>query len=303
MNPKYIDIHCHVNFKAFDEDRDEVIKRALENDTWVINVGTQADTSRAAVKIANQYREGVYAIVGLHPIHTGASYHDEKELGPAFAPATDGQEKEGFISRGEVFDKNIYRELLKDKKVVGIGECGLDYYRMDIESIERQKKTFIEQIELGNEMGKPLMIHIRNSYEDKSRDAYIDAIEILKQHVKVHSASNKTRGVIHFFEGSLENVKNFLALGFMISFTGAITYPPRKNGKGCNYEEVIKSIPLDMILNDTDSPYMAPVPHRGKRNEPSYVKEIVKKIAEIKNLPEKEVAKAIIANARLLFDI
>ena len=142
--PKYIDVHSHVNFKAFDEDRDEVIKRALDNDTWVINVGTQVDTSKKAVEMANEYSEGVYAIIGLHPIHTGASYHDEKELGPAFAKATDGQgSQEGFTSRGEVFDKNSYRELLKDKKVVAVGECGLDYYRCDENSIIKQKKAFI----------------------------------------------------------------------------------------------------------------------------------------------------------------
>ena len=141
--PKYIDIHSHVNFKAFDADRDEIIRRALENDTWVINVGTQADTSAKAVEMANQYQEGVYAIVGLHPIHTGASYHDEKELGPTFAKASDGQGKEeGFTSRGEAFDKESYRELLKDPKVLAIGECGLDYYRCTPESVEKQKKDF-----------------------------------------------------------------------------------------------------------------------------------------------------------------
>ena len=96
MTPKYIDIHAHVNFTAFDEDRDTVIRRALENDTWMINVGTQADTSKKAIEIARQYKEGVYAIVGLHPIHTGASFHDREELGKG------GKE---FISRGEVFDK------------------------------------------------------------------------------------------------------------------------------------------------------------------------------------------------------
>src|SRR3989344_7847481 len=112
--PKYIDIHSHVNFKVFDEDRDEVISRALKNDTWMINVGTQTDTSEKAVEIANQYKEGVYAIIGLHPIHTGASYHDKKELG------AEGKE---FTSRGEIFDKDAYKEMLKDSKVVGVGEC------------------------------------------------------------------------------------------------------------------------------------------------------------------------------------
>lgn len=287
MIPKYIDIHSHINFTAFDADRDEVIKRALDNGTWVINVGTQIDTSKKAIEIAQKYKEGVYAIIGLHPIHTGASYHDESELGEG------GKE---FISRGENFNKDTYRELLKHPKVVGIGECGLDYYRCDEESITRQKKAFIEQIELANEFGKPLMLHTRNNPDDKTKDVYEDTLQLLKQYAKV-------KGVVHFFEGSVENAKKFNDFGFLVSFTGAITYPPRKNGKGCNYEEVIRSIPLDMILNDTDSPYLAPVPHRGKRNEPLYVREIVKKIAEIKNLSEQEVAERVVANAKRLFKL
>lgn len=287
MTPKYIDIHSHVNFTAFDADRDEVIKRALEHDTWIINVGTQIDTSRKAVELANQYEEGVYAVVGLHPIHTGASYHDEKELGEG------GVE---FTSRGEVFDKEAYRKLLQNPKVVAIGECGLDYYRCDAESIAKQKEAFIAQIELANEFNKPLMLHMRNKYEGNGKNVYNDVLKILKQRAKV-------KGLVHFFEGSLEDAKNFIEFGFMISFTGAITYPPRKNGQGCDYEEVIKNIPLNMILNDTDSPYMAPVPYRGTRNEPIHVKEIVKKIAEIKDLPEIEVAGAIMQNAKRVFGI
>ena len=127
--PKYIDIHAHVNFKAFDEDRDVVIRRALDNDTMIINIGTQYDTSKKAVEMTNDY-EGVYATIGLHPIHTGASYHDQDELG------SEGKE---FTSRGEIFNKDKYRELVKLGKVVGIGECGLDYYRLDEDSIEKQK--------------------------------------------------------------------------------------------------------------------------------------------------------------------
>ncbi len=280
--PKYIDIHSHVNFKAFDEDRGEVIKRALDNDTIVINVGTQADTSRSAVEVANQYEEGVYAIVGLHPVHTSASYHDEKELGVG------GKE---FTSRGEIFDKEIYREFLKNPKVLAIGECGLDYYRLDADSIEKQKKAFIEQIELANEFNKPLMLHIRNNPKDKSRNAYFDALEILKQHDK---SKREYRGDVHFFAGDLEVAKAYVSFGFTLSFTGVITFTH-------DYDEVIKNIPLDMIMTETDSPYITPVPHRGKRNEPVYVKEVVKRIAEIKNLPETEVALAIMANARRVF--
>jgi len=286
MIPKYIDIHSHVNFKTFNEDRDVVVKRALNANTWMINVGTQVDTSKSAIELANKYEEGVYAIVGLHPIHTGASYHDEKELGEG------GKE---FSSRGEVFDKEIYRELLKDPKVVAIGECGLDYYRMDMESIEKQKKSFIEQIELANEVDKPLMLHIRNlsagrqATQEKNVDAYKDALEILKKYSRV-------RGDVHFFAGSLENAKAYLDFGFTLSFTGVITFTD-------DYNEVIRYTPLNMIMSETDSPYVTPAPYRGKRNEPLYVQEVVKKIALVKNIPEAETAEAILANAKRIFGI
>ncbi|OGI57127.1 hypothetical protein A3B85_03285 [Candidatus Nomurabacteria bacterium RIFCSPHIGHO2_02_FULL_37_13] len=272
MQPKYIDIHSHINFKAFDKDRDEVIRRALENNTWIINVGTQIDTSQKAVEIANQYKGGVYATIGLHPIHTDVSFHDKQEL------SSEGQE---FTSRGEVFNREEYKKLLSNTKVVGIGECGLDYYHCTKESISKQKNAFIEQIKLANEFNKPLMLHIRNAYKD--------ALEILKAYAKV-------KGNAHFFAGNLEDAKNFLNFGFTLSFTGVITFTH-------DYDEVIKNTPLNMIMSETDSPYVTPVPYRGKRNEPFYVKEVVKKIAEIKNLPEEEVAKAIIENTKRVFTL
>ncbi len=316
MTPKYIDIHSHVNFKAFDADRDAVICRALDGGTYVINVGTQIDTSRQAVELANKYEQGVYAIIGLHPVHTGVSYHDEQELGSigkestqlvdvgdVASPRTNSASPTfttGVTSRGESFDKDLYRELLKDPKIVGIGECGLDYYHLDNESIEQQKKMFIEQIELANEFEKPLMLHIRNNPEkvhptlkgtpqEGNLNAYFDSLEILKKYAKV-------KGDVHFFAGNLEEAKAFLDFGFTLSFTGVITFTH-------DYDEVIKYIPLDMIMSETDAPYVAPTPYRGKRNEPIYVKEVVKKIAEIKGLKEEEVAKAIMTNAKRVFGI
>lgn len=278
--PKYIDIHSHVNFKAFDEDRKATIDRALANDTWVINVGTQLDTSKDAVNIASEYDEGVYAIIGLHPIHTGASFHDEKELGAG------GKE---FTSRGEVFDVKAYRELLKNPKVVGIGECGLDYYRLESESIARQKSAFIEQIELANEFNKPLMLHIRNNPNDSTHNAYTDSLEILKQYAKV-------KGDVHFFAGDLEVAQAFVDFGFTLSFTGVITFTH-------DYDAVLRAIPLEMLMSETDAPYITPVPYRGKRNEPLYVREVVKRIAEIKGLAEEVVAAQLFANARRVFGI
>ena len=283
MTPKYIDIHSHVNFSAFDADREEVIKRALDNDTLVINVGTQIDTSRKAVEMAEEYPEGVYAIIGLHPIHTGASYHDRKELGVG------GKE---FTSRGEIFNKEEYGKLLADPKTLGVGECGLDYYRCDEESVARQKEAFIAQIELANEFNKPIMLHIRNGSTNSpqaTRNAYFDALDILKEHSKV-------KGDVHFFAGGLAEAQAFLDFGFTLSFTGVITFTN-------DYDEVIKNTPLHMLMTETDSPYVTPAPHRGKRNEPVYVREVVKKIALIKGLPEEEVARAIILNAKRVFGI
>lgn len=278
--PQFIDIHSHLNFKAFDEDREVAIQRALDAGVWLITVGTQLDTSKKALEMAHQYEEGVYAIIGLHPIHTGASYHDVKEL---------GEEGKAFTSRGEVFDKEEYRKLLADPKVVGIGECGLDYYRCTEETIAKQKQAFIEQIELANEFNKPLMLHIRNNPEDETNKAYSDSLEILKQHAKV-------KGDVHFFAGSVEVAQAFVDFGFTISFTGVLTFTH-------DYDEVVKAIPLDMIMSETDAPYITPVPYRGKRNEPLYVQEVVKKIAEIKGLDVQVVAEQLVANAKRVFGL
>lgn len=289
---KYIDIHAHTNFVAFDGDRDAVIRRTLDSNTWVINIGTQYDTSKKAVEMTNEYSEGVFACIGLHPIHTGVSYHDIDELG------SEGKE---FVSRGEIFDKEKYKELARHGKVVGIGECGLDYYHMDEDSIEKQKIAFIAQIELADELNLPLMLHVRNSPTDKTHNAYFDVYELIKKYSKSLAIGLPNIGVSHFFAGSVEDMKRFVEIGIYISFAGPITYKPKP--EICDYIAVIKETPLEMLLADTDSPYVAPVPHRGTRNEPVYVQDIVKKIAEIKDLNEEEMAKIIFSNAKRLFDI
>lgn len=279
---KYFDMHAHVNFKAFKDDGDEVIRRALAEDTWLANVGSQDTTSRRAVEIAHKYPEGVFAVVGLHPIHLEEAYHDDDEIG--------GQ---GFTSRAEIFDHDKYLAMARDEKVIAIGECGLDYFHLNPDSIEKQKKAFIEQVKLAREVGKPLMLHMRNNPKDNSSNVYKDMAEILKDYPEVKAVS-------HCFGGSVEDMKRFVSMGIYVSFSGNITYKLRPD---FDYVSVIKEAPLDMILTDTDSPYLAPVPYRGKRNEPVYVREIVKKIAEIKGLPEDEVANTIIQNAKKFFKI
>jgi len=198
----------------------------------------------------------------------------------------------------KVYD--TYHELAKDAKVVAIGECGLDYYRiMNHESRiteelkTQQKETFRKQIALAREVKKPLMIHCRNAYED--------LLTILRE-----EKADEIGGDIHFFAGEWDIAKQFLDLGFYLSFTGVITFPPRRprlaGEAGANqYDEVVKKAPLDRIMIETDAPYVTPVPYRGKRNEPLYVEEVARRIAEIKGITLDEAARATAENAIRLF--
>lgn len=280
---KYIDIHSHTNFISYDEDRDKVIKRAQDESVVMITVGTQFDTSVQAVAIANKY-DHCHAIIGLHPIHTTKYYHDEEELGLG---------NKEFTSRGEIFEIDQYRELAKtSNKIVGVGECGLDYYRNDRDTKAVQEIAFREQIKLALELDLPLMLHVRPS--ENSMDAYKDVLVILSEYKK--EVGKKLRGDVHFFAGTIDIAQQFLDLDFDISFTGVITFAK-------DYEELVRFVPLDRIHAETDAPYVTPVPHRGTRNEPSYVIEIVKKIAQIKNEPLETVERALRLNANRLFSI
>lgn len=287
MSYKYIDTHAHVNINAFKDDAEAVISKCKEEGVLMINVGTQTDTSQRAVELAEQYNN-CYAIIGLHPVHTSASYHDESEL---------GENMKAFTSRGEEFDVNYYRELAKNPKVVAIGECGLDYYRLEKDTRAVQEKAFIEQIELANELGLPLMIHTRdakgNSASAKSEagvgNVYDDTYEILKAHARVP-------GNVHFYAGNYEQAKKFFDIGFSVSFTGVITFAK-------DYEEVVRSAPLDMIHGETDCPYVAPVPYRGQRCEPWMVKEVYKKIALIRGEDEEVIRAQLVENAKGLYKL
>lgn len=274
---RFFDIHAHLNFSAFDADRDEVAKRALDQGVFMINVGTQQDTSKSAVELAEKYEHGMYATVGLHPVHTDKSYHDEAELGVG---------GKAFVSRGEEFDFEYYKNLAKHPKVVAMGECGLDYFHLEDGSMEKQKNVFIKHIELANKVGKPLMLHVRSS---KDRSAYKEACQILKEHAKVPFN-------FHFFAGSIEEAKEILELGGNLSFTGVITFAKQ-------YEELVKFVPPDRMMSETDCPYVSPAPYRGKRNEPAYVIEVVKKIAEIKGLSFEEVSNQLVKNAINFFGL
>jgi TatD DNase family protein len=278
---KYIDSHAHMNFVIYDEDRAKVIERTKNDDVMVINIGTQKDTSKLAVEMAEQH-EHLYAIIGLHPIHTVSHFHNHDEVGE------DGDE---FTSRGEVFDIDYYRALAKSSdRVVGIGECGLDYYRNTKGTQEAQEKAFRDQIELALELDLPLMLHVRPS--EDSMDAYHDVLDILRE----YSDNTNLRGQAHFFAGTPEIAQSFIDLGFYISFTGVITFASM-------YEKLVKVIPIDKILSETDAPYVTPHPFRGQRNEPSHVREVLGKIARIKKVDEEVMAQQVMKNAKRLYRI
>lgn len=285
MSHPFIDTHTHAHFAAFGADWREVIQRALDQGVWVVNVGTQIDTSRRAIEVAHEFPEGVYAVVGLHPTHTDASHHDEQELGG-------GEAAQSFTSRGERFDPAAYRALALDPRVVAIGECGLDYYRLSEETKEKQRIAFEAQIQLAHEVQKPLMIHCR--------EAFPDLISIL------HSSSSILHtppGIIHFFSGTKDHARELLEMGFAFTFGGAITFPPKKTESRNAYDELIEYIPLDRMLSETDAPYVAPVPYRGKRNEPAYVVEVVRRLAQIKGISVDQVRDAIFENANRILRV
>jgi len=305
MKYSYIDTHAHVNINAFKDDWKEVMDACAAQGIGVINIGTQKDTSARAVEIAEATENG-YAIVGLHPVHTNASYHDESEL---------GENMKAFTSRGERFDTDFYRELAQSEKVVAIGECGYDYYRLEEDTKEIQEEAFIAQIELANELGLPLMIHTRDAKGNQAssrknlelggdpqpktplpttsdvvgKNVYDDTYATLKKYAKVPFN-------VHFYAGNWEQAQKFFEIGGTISFTGVITF-------AADYEEVVRNAPLDKIHGETDCPYVAPKPYRGKRCDPTMVIEVYKKIAELKGLDDEVVREQLLANAKRLYKI
>lgn len=267
------DTHTHVNFSAFKDDTDTTIKRALDENTWMINVGTQVDTSKAAVELAGKYSQGVYAAIGLHPVHTWQQMLDEEES--------------HFRSREENFHTVAYESMLTDK-VVAVGECGLDYFRLPEdnkqEAIKKQKEAFVAQINFAKKHKLALIVHCR--------DAYSDLLEILKVEYQGLLA------VVHSFTDTWETARKFVDLGYYIALNGILTFD--KTGR---LAEVAKNVPSDKILTETDAPFLTPPPFRGKRNEPSYVKYVAAKIAEVKGMDAEEVANQTFENARKLFNV
>ncbi len=251
-----IDTHCHLTDERFDSDREEIISSLFQNGIErAIVVGYDRDSSLASLELAKKH-DNLFCAVGTHP-------HDSDKFGEA--------------------DYALYLDLSKDKKTVAIGEIGLDYY-YDLSPRETQKRVFATQLELADSLNLPVILHVRDAYED--------TYEILNQ----NSHYLKNGLLFHCYSGSAEMAKRYFKFDPYFSFGGSITF---KNAKTCY--DVLPIINKDRILFETDSPYLTPVPFRGKRNEPQYTKYAAKKAAEILGVDENELIDASTVNARRLF--
>lgn len=288
---RFVDTHCHVHFNAYRDDMDEVIRRTLSKGVFLITVGTQSTTSANGLAVAEKY-EGVWATVGLHPNHLcEQEFFDDDELPPEESATPK------IKTRCETFDHAYYFGLARHPKCVAIGECGLDYYRLPEnvdrdEVIAKQKATVRAHFELAHEAGLPVVIHCR--------DAHADQLAIIREFVEADKLQR--RGVVHCFTGTLDEARAYVELGFLISFTGVITFPPRKSeGPISPLQTVVRDLPLEHMMIETDAPYLTPVPHRGGRNEPWMVEFVAQKISELKRVSLEEVARVTTENAKRLF--
>jgi len=270
---KYVDIHAHLTFKDFDTDRSEVLSRMGDAQVAAINVGVDAGSSREVIdlaQISTAESTQLRAVVGLHPVYV-ADLKTKTAIQTEIA--------------------TIAHLAVSSQYVVGIGECGLDYFRLKGETEEErahekslQEYAFRLQIEMAVSLNKPIMIHCRN--------AYPEVLEILREYKKQYDDALRVN--FHFFAGTADELDQIIEMGFYISFTGVVTFAKE-------YEDIVKRVPLDRFMIETDCPYVAPVPHRGKRNEPSFVVEMAKKIAEIRGEDEDVMAAQILENTKQFF--
>lgn len=246
-----IDTHAHLDDEQYNNDRDEVIKRAIENGVdKIINVSFDLKSAKRAVDLAGQY-ENIFAAVGCHP---------------------KSKEESGYV-----FNRKDFLEIAKQPKVVAIGECGLEL--KNLSDLASQQEIFEAQIDLAKELNLPLIVHCRNAHKE--------VIEIL-------SKAGGVKAVIHCFSGSWQAAQRYLEMGFYISFNGIITYAG-------DYDKVVKNMPLDRLLLETDCPYLSPTPFRGQRNEPAHVKYVVQRVAVIRGEAVGKIAEITTKNAKDFF--
>lgn len=287
---KFVDAHCHVNFNVYGDETEAVVGRAKADGVAMIAVGSRFETSLSACACSDLH-DNVWAVVGMHPTHSFESFEDAAEPGSG---------------RAEKFDSEKYRVLVRThKRVIAIGECGIDYYRLPtkipLENVrEKQTEILRQHADLALELDLPLMIHTRDGRQGES--AHADVLAVLHEYA---AAGKPLRGDIHCFGGRWAEAEQYVELGFYLSFTGNLTYPPRAAEKksGETLADVVRRMPLDRIIVETDAPYLAPVPHRGERNEPSYVLHVVEKVAEIRGISKEAAQRQLLENTERMYGV
>ena len=255
---KLIDSHCHLDASQFKDDRHEVIQRALDAGIHMITIGTNLETSETAIRLANKYK--LHAAVGIHP-HDAERYSDGKSI------------EDSIMSE--------FESLYKEKRVVALGEMGLDYFK-EFSPKDAQHVVFKAQLELAQSLDAPVVIH--------NRDSESDIMKMLKE--------TSTRGVVHSFTGDTRLAEEILSLGYYLGVNGIATFP-----KSNSIREAIKRVPIEKLLIETDSPYLAPVQHRGKRNEPLFVEDVARVVSGFCMIKYDDFAKQTTENAKKLFGL
>jgi len=254
----FIDSHAHLEGKRYDSDRDQVLARAKQSGTeayLAIGNGDGPDTADCGIQLAEKYSgkpeyPEIWASVGIHPHEASLA-------------------NEAAYSRLELWSRH--------PKVIAWGEIGLDYF-YDHSPRDVQRRVFLKQMEVARARKLPIIIHCRPS--DNSENAWDDCLALIAE----HRSSSGLGGILHCFTGTVEHARRGLDLGFMISFAGNITFP-----KAQNIRDAAQVVPLDRMLIETDSPYLAPIPHRGERNEPAFVKEVARQIAQLRGMSAEEI--------------
>ncbi len=281
MSFRYIDTHCHIHFPAYDQDRAEVVSRLRETGGTGILIGTSLANSRGAIALAEK-EEGFWATVGLHPSHVTHPHHDENE--------------------GVVEERGVTFEALKalaesSKKVVAIGEAGLDIYRATDEEkngfLTRQQEVFVVHLEVAEALGLPVVIHCREALRE---------LAVMLRDRK--EAGHRDRCILHSFTGTWSEAEPLLELGCYVALNGIVTFPPRKGVPEADWLSVVaKNVPDERLLIETDSPYLAPIPHRGERNEPSYVQDVASHLAALRGVTLEELVALTTKNAKSVFSL
>jgi TatD DNase family protein len=262
----FIDSHAHLEGEQFDSDREQVISRARDagiEKILAIGNGETPEAVACGIHLASQY-DFIYASIGIHP-HEAAFANDN------------------FFAEME--------QLARNPKVIAWGEIGLDYY-YDHSPRDIQQRVFLKQMELARTAKLPIIIHCRPS--EKSENAWDECLALIQQ----HWASSGLGGILHCFTGTPGHAKRALDMGFMISFAGNITFP-----KAQQIRDAAKTVPLDRMLIETDSPFLAPIPHRGKRNEPAFVKETARQIGELLGRSADEIGNQTAQNFYRFFSL